>query len=106
MRTPLSVASAFVALLGSDVRGTVNIGSGRPVQLTAIAQYIARRLDATDLLLVGRRASGRDEPPLVYADVTRLTQHVGWQPSYDLERGLDDTIAWWQQQQLKVEGVA
>jgi nucleoside-diphosphate-sugar epimerase len=99
------VASALVALLDSDVRATVNIGSGRPVQLTAIARYIARRLDATDLLLVGRGESEHDDSPVVYADVTRLTEQVGWLPSYDLERGLDDTIAWWQQQ-LKVEGVA
>jgi len=99
------VASAFAALVDSDVSGTVNIGSGRPVPLKTIAEYIARRLDATDLLQVGGRESGRHEPPLVYADVTRLTQQVGWLPAYDLERGLDDTIAWWQRQ-LKVKGVA
>lgn len=99
------VASAFAALLDSDVRGTVNIGSGRPVPLRTIAEYIARRLDAADLLQIGRRESRRNEPLLLYADVSRLTQQVGWLPAYDLERGLDHTIAWWQRR-LQAEGVA
>jgi nucleoside-diphosphate-sugar epimerase len=27
--------------------------------------------------------------------VRRLTEEVGWSPHYDLDRGLQDTLAWW-----------
>ena len=88
------VASAFVALLDSDVQGAVNIASGRAVQLKTIAEYIAHRLDSMHLLQLATELKF-DKVPLVVADVGRLTDMIGWSPEYDLERGLDDTIAWW-----------
>ena len=89
------VAEAFVALLGSEVEGAVNIASGAPVTLKEIIEWLAQRLDCADLVRLGALAAPPDEPPLLVADVRRLREEVGWQPRSSLEQGLDQTLAWW-----------
>jgi UDP-glucose 4-epimerase len=37
------------------------------------------------------------EPPLILADIRRLKQEVGWRPKYTLDKGLDETIKWWEE---------
>jgi len=89
------VALAFVSLLDSKVEGPVNVGSGTPTTVAEIAGLIARRVGREDLLRIGARPAGEEEPPLVVADVTRLEREVLWCPRYTLESGLDHTIVWW-----------
>ena len=90
------VADALVALLHSEVRGPINIGSGVPVTLRDIVSCIARKLDQAPLVQLGAVPSHPHDSPLVIADVTRLAAELKWRPRYDLDRGLDATIAWWQ----------
>ena len=90
------VADALVALLHSEVRGPINIGSGVPVTLRDIVSCIARKLDQAPLVQFGAVPSHPHDSPLVIADVTRLAAELKWRPRYDLDRGLDATIAWWQ----------
>lgn len=91
-------ASAFVALLHSDVRGPVNIASGRPVLLKDIVYKIARTINREDLIQLGTVPTSTSDPPLVVADVRRLVEEVGVQLQYDLEGGLEHTIRWWEHQ--------
>lgn len=86
-------ASALVALVGSSVTGAVNIASGRPLVLKDIVYRIAAKLDRESSITVANEES--DEPPMLVADSRRLNKDVGWQPRFDLDAGLDDTIAWW-----------
>ena len=88
-------AEACVALLDSEVRGPVNVGSGRPSKLRDMAEHIARRMNAEELLRMGAIPVPLDDPPVVVADVRRLTTEVGWRPRHTMEAGLDHTIAWW-----------
>jgi nucleoside-diphosphate-sugar epimerase len=90
------VADALVTLLDGDVRGAVNIGSGQPVALRDIVSLIAAKLDRAHLVEFGAVPSHPHDTPLVVADVARLTEEVKWRPRYDLDRGLDATIAWFQ----------
>lgn len=89
------VASAFVALLDSGTRGAVNIASGRAVELRDIVGRVADKLDGRALLDFGARPAPEGEPPTLVADVRRLTEEVAFRPRYDLDEGLDETIAWW-----------
>jgi nucleoside-diphosphate-sugar epimerase len=89
------VASAFVALLESDVRGAVNIASGRPIALKEVICKIGEKLKQPKLIRLGDIPSPKDEPPLLVADVKRLKEEVGWAPKYDIDSGLDQTIKWW-----------
>jgi len=89
------VASAFVALLQSEVQGAVNIASGIPISLKEVVSKIGEKLKRKDLIRLGTITVSSSEPPLLVADVRRLAKEVGWQPKYDLDRGLEQTIHWW-----------
>jgi nucleoside-diphosphate-sugar epimerase len=90
------VAAAFVAILDSSVDGPVNISSGVPVTVNAIARMIGARLHKEHLLQFGARPTAANDPPRLTADVARLRDEVGWQPTCDLAGALEDTIRWWE----------
>jgi nucleoside-diphosphate-sugar epimerase len=92
------VASAFVALLDSKVQGPVNIASCQPVTLQHIIHSIADVLGKSELVKLGAVQAPEDEPPLLLADVRRLSREVGWMPKYSLDEGLKATIEWWRNQ--------
>jgi nucleoside-diphosphate-sugar epimerase len=100
------VARAFVTLLDSDVQGPVNVASGRPVALREIVSTIGSKLDRQHLIQLGALPSPTDEAPLVFGDVRRLTDEVGWQPRFCVESGLDQTIEWWQTRMREEEKLA
>lgn len=90
------VADAFVSLLMSDVTGRVNIGSGKAVPVKDLVLKIGEILDKSDQIELGAFPDREGEPPVVMADVRRLTEEVGWTPEFDLENGIKDTIEWWE----------
>ncbi len=92
------VASAFVALLDSTVEGAVNIASGQPVTLRDVVLTAADCLCARDRVLFGALPAPEKEPPLLVADVRRLSNEVKWNPRYDLQTGIEQTIQWWKSQ--------
>ena len=96
-------AAAFVALLHSDVQGPVNVGSGRPVLLKDMIYKIARKLKREDLIHLGAVSTPPSESGLVLADIRRLSEEVGVQPQYDLDRGLEESISWWENELHKRE---
>ena len=89
------LADAFVALLGSSVAGSVNMASGNPVTLKDIIENVAAQLERPDLIRLGAIPPAANDPPLLVADVSRLTDEVGWQPRFSLDAGLAETISWW-----------
>ena len=48
-----------------------------------------------DLIQLGAIPAATNDTPLVIADVKRLFDEVGFQPTYNLERGIEETINWW-----------
>lgn len=88
----VDAGAAIAALVLSPVQGAVNIASGEPSTVGAIAEGIARRLDRPDLL---QMEQGRPEEAFVVASVARLRDEVGWRPAFTLDTGLDDAVAWW-----------
>lgn len=91
------VASAFVALLMSNVDGPVNIASGKPVALKEIILSIADKLGKNDIIKLGALPQNENEPSVLFADTKRLFSEVIWQPQYDLDEGIRKTIDWWQE---------
>jgi nucleoside-diphosphate-sugar epimerase len=90
-------AEALVTLLASNVTGAVNIASGQPTAVGDIARLIGQKIGRTHLLALGAQPLARHEPPLLVADVRRLRTELDWQPQFDLDRGLAQTIGWWQE---------
>jgi len=91
-------ATAFIALLESEVVGAVNIASGKPLALKEIILKVADKLDGHDLVLFGALTPAENEPDVLVADINRLSKEVGWKPEYSLDRGLDLTIEWCRKQ--------
>lgn len=89
------VADAFVALLESNASGAVNVASGYPISIRDIVDKIAQKLERQDLIQLGILPVPANEPQLLVADVSRLTNEIRWLPKYNLDRGLDKTIDWW-----------
>lgn len=76
--------------------GVANIASGRSVTLMEVAVALAK-------LVGGRRAADRvrvtgevryGDPRSAAADITSARSWLGWQPSTDLEKGLELTSEW------------
>ena len=89
------VARAFVALLTADVAGPVNIASGFAVTLADVVHAAASAAGRPDLVRLGALPDCLDDPPVLTADVELLRHRVGFVPSIDLRRGLEDTVTWW-----------
>ncbi|WP_407873322.1 NAD-dependent epimerase/dehydratase family protein [Paenibacillus melissococcoides] len=89
------VAAALVAMLFSDVQGTVNIGSGKPIQVKELALAVARRFGGGRRIRFGAIPYPEDEPLFIGADIERLQRDVQWKPAYTLEAGIEESIAWW-----------
>ncbi|MCY7484491.1 NAD(P)-dependent oxidoreductase [Paenibacillus alvei] len=89
------VANALVSFLLSKVQGTLNIGSGIPVQVKQIATMVAKELGREPLLRLGALPDPADEPLYVGAHVGRLRQELHWRPQYTLEAGIRETIEWY-----------
>jgi nucleoside-diphosphate-sugar epimerase len=85
-------AAALVALLQSPVTGAVNIGSGSPLRVGAIALQIAATLGRPDLLTI---EDGPPEHALVSANIARLRDEVGWRPGVEPTARFEETIRWW-----------
>jgi nucleoside-diphosphate-sugar epimerase len=92
------VADAFVAILESDIAGAINIGSGKPIKIKEIIHKISEKLGKSDLINLGAIPVSAKDPTFLLADITRLSQEIGWSPQYSLEVGLEKTINWWKNQ--------
>lgn len=88
-------AGAFVALLESDLRGPVNVGSGKGIPIREVVLEIARQLGGESLVRLGAVPPRPDDPPLIVADVGRLRDELGWRPALTLPQGIASTIEWW-----------
>lgn len=93
------VASAFVALLKSELSGAVNIASGESYSLRQIGEIIKRLIDGEGQIRFGAIPGQDSEPALLTADVRRLRDGSNWRPAFHLEAGLTKTIDWWKHNQ-------
>ncbi len=89
------VAAAFVALLGADVTGAVNIASGEAVPVRDMITRIAGEAGGLERVRFGALARRDGEPDTIVADVGRLTNEVGYRRAITLDCGLADTVSWW-----------
>jgi len=84
------VASALLLLLEKKFKGVVNLGTGAGVTILHLAETVAGLLGKRGLVQT-EAVEGVDPLGFVVADSTRL-RSLGWQPKFDLERGLKTLI--------------
>jgi nucleoside-diphosphate-sugar epimerase len=85
-------ARALAALLGSEVSGAVNLGSGEGVRVREVVETLGRLAGTPELIELGAVPRPDGDPAELVADARRLREQVGWAPEIDLERGLASTM--------------
>ncbi|HEY0193832.1 MAG TPA: NAD(P)-dependent oxidoreductase [Kofleriaceae bacterium] len=93
-------AEAVVALLDSGVEGPVNVASGEARSVKSIVERIVELVAGEGRLELGSLPA--DHPPLVVADIARLRDEVGFQPSGDPDARLRETVEWWRAREARV----
>jgi nucleoside-diphosphate-sugar epimerase len=89
------VASAIWAVAESNLLGPINIGSAESVTVRDVVTRIGRILERPELIMLGALPYGSFDPMFICANNHRLCQNTKWQPHFDLESGLRQTISWW-----------
>jgi nucleoside-diphosphate-sugar epimerase len=87
--------AALAAITLSGVTGAINVGSGFGARIAEVASTLGDLAGRPDLIKLGALPDRADEPPRIVADVTRLTEEVGFRPRFDLQHGLKDALAFW-----------
>lgn len=90
-------AAAFVALLDSQIKGAVNICSGRITTLRQILELVATGLDRLDAVQFGAIPTSANEPNVLIGDSTRLNSEVGWSPAFSPDQAVQRTVDWWRE---------
>ena len=68
-----------------------------PLSLKDIVLLIADKLGKNSLVKLGALPQKENEPAVLFGDTKRLFSEVVWQPQYDLDGGIRETIDWWQE---------
>jgi nucleoside-diphosphate-sugar epimerase len=86
------VGRALALFLGSEVQGTVNIGSGKPTTTTEIQQIIFRLLPKAGTIRPAQRPGSHEVTDDLYADTTRLRELLGFSCRVGLDEGISEMI--------------
>ncbi|MCA3278954.1 MAG: NAD-dependent epimerase/dehydratase family protein [Roseomonas sp.] len=73
-----NAAAAIAALATSDVTGPVNIASGAPISIAAMARLIGHVSGRPYLVRLGALPDRANEPPYMVAHIGRLRREVGF----------------------------
>jgi UDP-glucose 4-epimerase len=69
-----------------------NIGGGRAVSYAELAEAVKKAVPTFEVeLQPGAGPRAKQQP---YMDISRIKQELGYEPEYDLERGVADYIEW------------
>lgn len=88
----------LAAILDSDVHGSVNVSSGRPVTVREVVSAIADLVGKPSNVTLGALPERPGEPINLWGDAESLFAAVKFTPEFDLRSGLIDTIKWHQRQ--------
>lgn len=87
----------IVRLIKDDSSNTqpevYNIGNRDPVKIKDMLNHITARLDIEPV--IDYQPKGIEEPTRTWADTTRISEKVGFEPATDYRHGLDNFIDWY-----------
>jgi dTDP-L-rhamnose 4-epimerase len=87
------VSASMQALFKDDVVGAaLNIGTGRPVSIAHVAAVIQKALGGPDAQILGNYRHG--DIRHCYPDISAARDVLGWEPTLDLEHGVEDLVEW------------
>lgn len=88
------VVKANILALESNINyGIFNVGTGRPTSILSLANMLIRKLDSkVNPIILGKFRPG--EVRHGFADISKIVNKLGFQPSVKIEDGIDDEIHW------------
>lgn len=86
----------FYRLLMSEEPGPVNIGNTRETSMLELAELV-NKITGNQAGIVFKPLP-KDDPKVRQPDITKARTVLGWEPTIDLEDGLERTIAWFRTQ--------
>jgi nucleoside-diphosphate-sugar epimerase len=89
-------AAGLMAIAASDLVGPVNLSSGEGVTLRAALEAIEAAAGTPGMVHFGEVPYGPAEWMWMRGDNAKLLA-TGWRPTFSLEKGIADTVAWWRQ---------
>lgn len=98
VRDFLAVSEAgaiLAALAAAELEGAVNVASGEPVSMAALAAEIGDIIGKPELVRLGALPDRADEPPYIVADTARL-RGLRYERR-PLGRRLAETVRWWRE---------
>lgn len=87
------IASALTVLLSGGVEGPVNVASGQAIPVRDLIMEAANQVGRPDLIRLGAIQRPATDPPVLAADVSRLTSEAGFSPRYTLKAGVAQVLA-------------
>lgn len=84
------IAAAFVKFLESDVKGVVNICTGKDTSIHDYVMKIAQIMEKENLVVFNEQKS--PQQVRVVGDPTRLNKEVGFTPKYSIEQALKEIL--------------
>ena len=89
------LVGGILKLLESDQHEPVNIGNPNEMTILELARQIVRLTKSTSRIIYTERPV--DDPERRKPDITLAQKKLGWEPTVAFEKGLSETVAWFQQ---------
>ncbi|WEX75619.1 GDP-mannose 4,6-dehydratase [Sinorhizobium numidicum] len=95
------VQAITLALAKDEANGQVfNVGTGRPTSIKDVATILARKMRRDVAPRIENKFREGDVRHC-YADIDKIRRHLGYKPAVELEVGIEDLIAWAEDQQAE-----
>lgn len=87
-------ARAFLLLAQRGKRNTVyNVASGKKTRIKTLVSLFLKQAKADIEVVTDAALLKPNDPPMVYANITRMRTRTGWRPAVALERTIRDFLA-------------
>ena len=86
------MVSAFIQAMDHRAKGAYNIAGGKGISINELYREVSSIMGVDVEPLHGEPRPGDVRHST--ADITRAKRYLGYEPEYDLRRGLEETIEW------------
>jgi CDP-glucose 4,6-dehydratase len=103
--------AAYLAVAGSldrpELHGRAwNASIGRPVAVLEVVRQLMEIAGRSDEPDVRGHGTPHGEISRQWLDCSAISEHLGWRPEWDLQRGLEATYAWYEQELPRISALS
>ena len=93
------VVRAYTSIVEKGKQGHVyNVCSGRRIKISKILEILISLSNVKNIKIeVDKNKIRPIDSASIFGDNSKLKEHTGWQPRYDISESLSDTLNWWRE---------